>query len=236
MEDLTALFPLLVDDEFKLLAAMVPLVGANVLDVGCGAGQMTTRMASEGGARRVLGVEVDEIQLQENLAKPWPQGVEFKRAGAQALPVENGSVDAITMFKSLHHVPGEFMAAAFREMQRVLRPGGRLFISEPVYDGPFNELVKLFHDEGLVRANAIAATDRAVADDLFEHERRLAFYTPVTFANFEEFRLKLMNPTHTALSQDPEVIDRVRQAYGHHQTTTGARFIRPMRIDLLVKR
>ncbi|HEY8359252.1 MAG TPA: class I SAM-dependent methyltransferase [Ramlibacter sp.] len=235
MNDLSTLFPLLVDDEFALLSAMVPLAGASVLDVGCGAGQMTARIARDGAARQVVGLEVDEIQLQKNRAKSWPAGVGFQRAGAQALPLENSSIDAITMFKSLHHVPGDAMATAFREMHRVLRPGGRLFISEPVYDGPFNEIVKLFHDEGAVRADAIAATGRAVADGLFTHERRLAFYAPVAFADFEEFRVKLMNPTHTALSQDPEVIERTREAFGRHQAAVGARFIRPMRIDLLVK-
>jgi len=235
MKDLSTLFPLLVEDEFKLLEAMLPLEGRDILDLGCGAGLMTGRMASEGGARSIVGLEVDDVQLQKNLAKPWPGAVSFRRAGAEALPVDDQSIDVVTMFKSLHHVPGGLMPAAFREMHRALRPQGSLFISEPVYAGPFNELVKLFHDEGAVRTEAIRATENAVSDGLFRHERRLIFYAPVSFQSFDEFQVKLMNPTHTALSQDPAVIERVREAYQQHQTATGSRFIRPMRIDLLVK-
>ncbi len=56
------------------------------------------------------------------------------------------------MLKSLHHVPVESMAQALVDAARVLRPGGHLYVSEPVYAGPLNEVVRLFNDEGKVRA------------------------------------------------------------------------------------
>lgn len=235
MMDLAGVFPLLVEDEFKLLTTLVDLESATIVDVGCGAGQMTLRMAAEGRARRVLGVEVDAVQLQKNLDKTWPPEVAFAHAGAQALPVEDGSVDGLTFFKSLHHVPDELLGAAFHEMRRVLKPGGWVFISEPVFAGSFNEIVRLFHDEEVVRAQALRATDDAVRRGLFVHERRVNFQTPVAFTDFADFRVRLMNPTHSELSQAPELVERVRQAFDAHQTPSGARFIRPMRVDLLAK-
>jgi SAM-dependent methyltransferase len=127
------------------------------------------------------------------------------------------------------------MDQAFRELHRVLRPDGWVFISEPVYAGPFNDLVRLFHDEGVVRREAIEATGRAVESGLFRLERRVQFMTPVCFRDFEDFRQRIMMPTHTQLMIDAALLASVRRAYEVHQSPGGARFIRPMRIDLLAR-
>ena len=54
------------------------------------------------------------------------------------------------------------MAQALGEVARVLRPGGHLYVSEPVYGGAFNEVIRVFNDEGVVRAAAQAALDDAL--------------------------------------------------------------------------
>ena len=235
MIDLSTRFPLLVDDEFRLLDAMATLAGRELLDIGCGAAQMTGRIATEGRARRVVGAEVDEAQLAKNRAREWPAAVEFVQAGAEALPFGPESFDGITLFKSLHHIPVPAMDDAFARMHRVLRDGGWVFISEPVYDGPFNEVMKLFHDEGVVRAEAIEATRRAVASGRFRLGRRVEFYARIAFRDFEDFRRRMMMPTHSELSIDAALEERVRAAYERHQSPQGAAFIRPMRVDLLLK-
>ena len=235
MKDLSTTFPLLVEDEFRLLKELVGLAGREILDVGCGAAAMTARIATQGEARRVVGLEVDAIQLEKNRAGAWPAGVEFERGGAQALPCGDASFDGITLFKSLHHVPVAAMDEAFRQMQRVLRPGGWLFISEPVYEGPFNDIVRLFHDEGVVRHEALQATARAIERGLLRHARRVQFMAPIAFRDFDDFRRRLMQPTHSPLAIDAALEDSVRRAYEQHQSPGGAHFIRPMRVDLLVK-
>jgi 2-methylisocitrate lyase-like PEP mutase family enzyme len=67
------------------------------------------------------------------------------------------------MFKSLHHVPVPLMDQALAEIRRVLKPGGLAYISEPVFAGEFNEVLRLFHDESIVRREAFSAIERAVA-------------------------------------------------------------------------
>jgi len=235
MTDLSAHFPLLVADEFPLLQLLAPSTGADILDVGCGAGAVTARLAGEGGAHRVIGADVDDAQLAKNAAKTWPANVEFVRSGLQELPFADASFDGLTLMKSLHHVPVALMDPSFAQMHRVLRPGGWVYISEPVYDGPYNDVMKLFHDEGVVRAQALQATERAVASGKFSLKRRVMFYTTVSYKSFDDFYTRQMRPTHSEIALSPELVDTVREAYSRHQTPAGASFVRPGRIDLLVR-
>jgi SAM-dependent methyltransferase len=75
-------------------------------------------------------------------------------SGAQAIPFQDGSFDLALMLKSLHHVPLDLLDQALAEVHRVLRPQGLLYVSEPVFAGALNEVMRLFHDEELVRAAA----------------------------------------------------------------------------------
>lgn len=78
-------------------------------------------------------------------------GIDFIFAGAESIPFEDFSFDVLLMFKSLHHVPIEKMGIAMAEIYRILKPGGIAYVSEHLYSGEFNELVKIFHDEKEVR-------------------------------------------------------------------------------------
>lgn len=235
MMDLAQHFPLLVEDEFELLARLVPLRGADVLDVGCGAGAMTARIATDAAAARVVGIDVDEAQLAKNANRSWPAAVAFQRAGAESLAFKDAAFDAATLFKLLHHIPADSMDAAFAELARVLRPGGLLYVSEPVYDGAFNDVMRLFHDKGVVRAQALEATERAITAGLFRLERRVQVFAPVAFRDFEDFRVRMMNPTHSAITMNETLLGQVRNAFEAHRSPQGAHFIRPVRVDLLAR-
>ena len=137
------------------------------------------------------------------------------------------------MFKSLHHVPLHELDGALIEVCRVLRPGGLLYVSEPVYAGDFNDIVRLFHDEGVVRAAALAAMQRAVANGLFTLVQELHFDTPLCFRDFDEFYRRMVGVTHSDIRLDGERLDLVRRRFEAHMTAAGARFVRPMRVNLL---
>jgi ubiquinone/menaquinone biosynthesis C-methylase UbiE len=225
--------PEVILDEFTLLSRIVPLSGARVLDLGCGSGEMSRRILQEGGAALVVGLETDEAQLEKNLAEAAPEDVRFQRGGAEATGLEAQSFDAVTMFKSLHHVPVAQMNRAFSEIHRVLRPGGDLYVSEPVFAGEFNEVMRLFHDEEVVRAEALSALNRAVASGLFESCAEINFLAPIAFRDFADFERRMMNVTHTSFTFDAALVARIRERFEQSLASNNGCFMRPMRVNHL---
>lgn len=221
--------------EIEILAALLPLDGAQVLELGCGRAEQTRRIAAAYPDCRVLALEVDALQHALNLRVTDLPNVEFGLAGAQDIPAADDSFDIALMFKSLHHVPGELLAPALREIRRVLRPGGLLYVSEPVFAGAFNEIIRLFHDEERVRAAAFAALRGAVLAGEFELVEEVFFNAPTRFRDFAEFERLIIGATHTRHQLTATVHAEVRARFARHETPDGARFETPMRVDLLRK-
>jgi SAM-dependent methyltransferase len=222
----------LIEDELSLLGDLVPLGGQRIVELGCGNAHLARTLLARFPDSRVTGLEVDERQHAKNLASPQA-GLEFVAAGAQAIPFANGSFDLALMLKSLHHVPRDLMAQALGEVARVLRPGGHLYVSEPVFEGPFNELVRLFNDEQVVRAAAQAAVDAALRTGAWEQAAERRFEMPVKFRDFEEFERKLMQPTFADHRIDDAKRAKVRAQFESHRGADGACFQRPMHVRLL---
>jgi ubiquinone/menaquinone biosynthesis C-methylase UbiE len=224
--------PDLIDDELDVLAAWVPLAAQDIIELGCGAAGLARTLLARHPDARLTGLEVDERQHAKNLASPQA-GLQFVAAGAQAIPFSDASFDLALMLKSLHHVPMPLMAQALAEAARVLRPGGHLYVSEPVYGGPFNEVVKTFNDEGVVRAAAQAAVDEALRGANWTAAAERRFQMPVLFRDFAEFEARLMRPTFADHGLDEAKIAAARAAFMPFCGADGARFERPMHVRLL---
>lgn len=91
-----------------------------VLDVGCGNGRYTTRLREAFPGAEVIGVDLAPGIL-ESVPEPTVA------ADVADLPFEDGSADVVLAMHMLYHVPD--IAAALDELQRVLAPGGVLFVS-----------------------------------------------------------------------------------------------------------
>ena len=227
--------PDLIDDELDVLAAWVPLAGQEIVELGCGAAALARALLARHPDARVTGLEVDERQHAKNLAQPQA-GLTFVAAGAQDIPFPDARFDLALMLKSLHHVPMPLMAQALAEAARVLRPGGHLYVSEPVYGGPFNEVVKTFNDEGVVRAAAQAAVDEALRGSAWVAAGERRFQMPVRFRDFSEFEQRMMRPTFADHRLDEAKIAAARAAFMPHCGPDGALFERPMHVRLLRRR
>ena len=103
--------------------AEVPAVvpdGAEVLDLGCGQG--TPVAAALAGRCRVTGVDASRAQLDR--ARARVPGATFIEADIATLERPPSSVDAVTAFYSLTHLPREDQAAVIARVAAWLRPGG----------------------------------------------------------------------------------------------------------------
>ncbi len=219
--------------EGAMLAELLPLAVARVLELGCGRAWMTRRLAEECGVAEVIATEVDRVQLEKNQAiEDLPQ-VRFIYAGMESVPLESASVDLAIMLKSLHHVPLDRLDQGFAELHRLLKPGGLAYISEPVYAGDFNAIMSLFNDEQQVREQAFAALCRACDEGLFEHLGQHFFEAPGHFASWTDFEQRMLHVTHTEHRIDAALYRRIQEAFSAHLTAQGADFLKPSRVDLL---
>lgn len=224
----------LVSDELTLLAELVPLGGTQIIELGCGAAALARELVVRYPGAQVTGLEVDERQHAKNVAAPQP-GITFMAACAQAVPLGDAQFDLALMLKSLHHVPVPLMAQALAEVARLLKPDGHLYVSEPVFAGPLNEVMRLFHDEQEVRAAAQAALDAALVTGQWTQAAEVRFDMPVSFTSFADFEQRMMRPTFADHRISNAKLAEVRHAFEPHCTAEGAWFERPMHVRLLTK-
>ena len=111
--------------------AAIP-AGADVLELGCGAGRPMTATLAAG--RHLTGVDISHAQL--DLARAAVPGATFVEADLTTLERPDASVDAVVAFYVLTHVPRGAHAGLFARIRRWLRPGGVFVASLGVEDDP----------------------------------------------------------------------------------------------------
>jgi hypothetical protein len=205
--------------DIDVLADLVPLSGREVVDVGCGDGSLVRALAARGAS--VVGVEVSESAV----ARAQDGANRYVVGSADALPLPDGSVDVCVLMRSLHHVPADAMPRAFEEAARVLRPGGAMYVAEPVAAGEYFELVALVDDEREVRRLAQAAIASATA---LRHERTVEYAVPLRVRSLEDLRERVVAADPARAERFAALEDELRARLAALKEDTA-----PMRADLL---
>jgi SAM-dependent methyltransferase len=215
--------------DLQVLERLVALDDRDVLDVGCGGGALVRELVARGA--RAVGLEISEQQL----GRARTTGIgRFVVGRAEDLPLADGSLDAVTFMRSLHHVPEPAMIPALADARRVLRPGGLVYVAEPLAEGDFFELVSIVDDETEVRA----AAQRALADCERAGLKRIQTLdydvgSAVTGIDALRRRFVDVDPERAAAFDAHE--DELAKAFARlgDEHNGARRFTQPMRVDLL---
>jgi ubiquinone/menaquinone biosynthesis C-methylase UbiE len=107
-----------------------------VVDIGSGPGFLAAAISRHYPAARVVGLDNNNemINIARSIWQREPYDIEFTKADAHKLPFADGAVDFIVSSLSLHHWTDAKMV--FKEIRRVLKPGGRFLIFDLRRDGP----------------------------------------------------------------------------------------------------
>ena len=121
----------------RLLARLGLFAGMTVADLGCGTGLLTLEMARQVGAGGVVhAVDIQAPMLAHAARRIAAESLDARlrlhHAGLHELPLPDASLDAAALVAVLGETPARELALC--EVQRVLKPGGRLAISEELPD------------------------------------------------------------------------------------------------------
>ncbi len=147
-----------IDTHVARLMRLTPIADCTVIDVGCGLGALVRALAEQGAV--ATGVEISAEKVADAEAHPKVGTERYVVGTGEQLPADDGSADLITYVFSLHHVPVDLQEAALAEAHRVLRPGGRLHMVDPLPEGPSTEVMRPIEDEDEVRRATHARMDR----------------------------------------------------------------------------
>jgi ubiquinone/menaquinone biosynthesis C-methylase UbiE len=171
--------------------------GKRLIDLGCGTGRWTIRLAERTGCEAV-GLDKSEGMLEKARPKDTAGRVQWMLGDVEALELESEGFDCALMSLMMHHVADHL--AAFRGVHRVLRPGGVFLIRQGTLEQILNDPMHRFFPEtigvDLARTPMRREIERWLKEAGFaEVSAELVKQMPYTCAEeaMQEFRLRVMS-------------------------------------------
>ncbi|MEN8190512.1 MAG: class I SAM-dependent methyltransferase [Thermodesulfobacteriota bacterium] len=218
--------------DLQVLQGHIDLPGKQIVDVGCGKGDFAAAIAGVGGT--VTGVEPDPVQAAKNREVTTVEGLTLVEAGAENLPLEDGSQDLLIFRFSLHHITPPLYPVIFREAARVLRADGQLYVVEPVADGSAHYVMELYHDETEVRACAQAALKEDVTH-YFTHKATFHYDVIRRHENFDNYLKRYGKQSYNCYSFEQVDNKSVKKRFMEYAQKDGSvTLLQPVKADLFI--
>jgi len=139
------IFELLLAGIRKEVVQEINATGKSVLDVATGTGSLALELSHT--AKKVVGIDLSSKMLEVAKRKKGGDNLSFLQMDASQMIFDDEEFDVVTISLGLHDMPIDIRSAVLKEVQRVLKKDGKLYIFE--HDLPKNELL------GQVSANII---------------------------------------------------------------------------------
>jgi ubiquinone/menaquinone biosynthesis C-methylase UbiE len=236
----------------EILARMQIAPGTKMLDVGCGAGQISIPAARAGVD--VTGVDIATNLIEQARARAVAEGlsIQFDEGDAEELPYSDDSFDTVVSIVGAMFAPQPQRVAA--ELVRVCRPGGRIIMANWTPDGFVGQMFKivgkhvpppvgvppavLWGDEATVRERfGDGVTDLQMTRQIYP-----SFQYPFGVPEVIEFFRQYYGPTHrafAALDSDGQAALRqeLEQLWAaHNDATDGTTSIAPEYLEVVATR
>jgi phosphoethanolamine N-methyltransferase len=167
------------------------LVGCRVLDIGAALGAVDELLVTRHGAAHVTGIDIDPVMLARMDERIRRAGLSDRITACLVepgpLPFTDGAFDVVFSKDSIVQIPDK--PAFFREVHRVLRPGGRFLASDWLRggEGPYSEeMIEYFRLEGITYNMATLERTATVLQDIgftdIDVQDRHDWYLPIAEA------------------------------------------------------
>ena len=135
------------------LAASITHLPTSILDVGCGTGKLLRQASSYWPEAKLIGV--DPANGMVEMAKCLTPNATFFSGMAEALPLQDASIDLALSTLSFHHWHDQ--TAGIRDIARVLRPGGYFILVDPSFPDWLVRVLRLKRVHSRARLQALFA-------------------------------------------------------------------------------
>lgn len=193
-----------------------PLRGADVLDFGCGRGELTEMLAAEFDVASAVGLDLnaqgirDAEERSRQLAEPVRRRLRFVHAtDPAAVPAPDASCDLICCFDVVEHIPD--IAATCAEWRRVLRPGGRVWIWWSPWRGPYGHHVEALIPLPWIHLVLAPRTVFAACAALYDHPA----YEPRLWDQDAVTQQRLPNPWRMKSTYEPFLNRLTQRGFAH---------------------
>ena len=122
----------------------------DILELGCGPGRLLATVLDTYPETRLTAVDLSPYMLERARAEAGP-GVALHHANSTRLPFPDESFHAVATMHHLGHMPVEEAAAATREAERVLKPGGRLIVLDHSWHDKHEAGLRLQRDRPIAK-------------------------------------------------------------------------------------